>query len=75
MKKNNWYKQDKLKEKYISEITRYYKCGHSVQFKNLVPYIFCSHCGKMILEIINVNMIIKLKGDFQNETTSKISCK
>ena len=64
MKNNNWYKQDKLKEKYISEITRYCKCGHSVQFKNLVPYIFCKHCGKMIFRNNKCEYDYKIKRRF-----------
>lgn len=45
---NNWYKENKKNGDYISLITSYCKCGHSVQFKNLIPYVFCSHCGRLI---------------------------
>ena len=63
---NNFYKENKRESKYISEITRYCKCGHSVQFKNPIPYVICSHCGKLIFRNKNVNMIIILRGDLQN---------
>ena len=58
---NNFYKENKKESKYILEITRYCKCGHSVQFKNPIPYVICSHCGKLIFrnKICEYNYKIK----------------
>ena len=34
--------------KWIEETRVYCKCGHSVNFFNLIPYIECSFCHRLI---------------------------
>lgn len=61
---NNFYKENKRESKYIIEITRYCKCGHSVQFKNPIPYVICNHCGKLIFRNKKCEYNFKIKRRF-----------
>jgi hypothetical protein len=47
MKKYN-YKKIKDYSEYISKITKYCKCGHSIQFRTQIPYVVCNYCGNIV---------------------------
>lgn len=64
----------KEKEEYINKITVYCKCGHSVQFKSRIPYIICSHCGKLIFRNKKCEFNYYIKRRFINESRAKINC-
>lgn len=61
---NNFYKYDKKHSEYITQITRYCKCGHSVQFRNLIPYVNCSYCGRLIFRNKKCEYDFKIKRRF-----------
>lgn len=60
----NKYKLDKYSE-YLSSITRYCKCGHSVQFKTGIPYVICTYCGRLIFRDKRSEYNYKIKRRFQ----------
>lgn len=61
---NPFYRYDKKHSEYINQITRYCKCGHSVQFRNLIPYVICSHCGRLIFRNKKCEYDFKIKRRF-----------
>ena len=46
--KKDFYYWEKKKAEYISTITVYCKCGHSIQFNSKTPYIICNKCGRLV---------------------------
>ena len=44
---NNFYKYDKKHSEYITQITRYCKCGHSLNFLSNHSAV-CDYCGRRV---------------------------
>lgn len=61
---NKYYEKSKKFSEYQSLITKYCKCGHSVQFRNLIPYITCNYCGNLIFRNKKCEYDFKIKRRF-----------